>query len=197
VSRDVTAGQERVAPEVRCDDWPLIGREEELALAREVRHTGRGIVFAGVAGVGKSRVAAELVERLAEDNARTLRVAATRSAARIPLGAFGALVPAGDGTDVQTINAVVARVRDEFGGGDPVVLLVDDAHLLDDVSAALLHRLVLEELVRPIVTVRSREPCSDSVVSLWKDGSCRRIESPSRGSILITRAPRSARRVTP
>ena len=160
----------------RCDGWPLVGREEEFALAREVWAAGHGVVLAGVAGVGKSRLATELAEQLGAESGRVVRIAATRSAAHIPLGAFGALVPAGGATDVQTINAVVTHVRDEIGAGLPVMLVVEDAHLLDDVSAALLHRLTLDGLARPVVTVRSHEPCADSIVSLWKDGGCRRME---------------------
>jgi DNA-binding CsgD family transcriptional regulator len=53
------------------------------------------------------------------------------------------------------------------GGG---LLVVDDAHLLDDVSAALVHQLAMADAVDVLVTVRSGEPAPDAVVALWKDG---------------------------
>ena len=51
-----------------------------------------------------------------------------------------------------------------------LLLGVDDAHLLDDASAALVHLLVTSGAASAIVTVRSGEQAPDSVVSLWKDG---------------------------
>ncbi len=154
----------------------MVGREAEIGLARDLFASGHGIVIAGVSGVGKTRLASELsVERAGADTP-LVRVVATRSAASIPLGAFGVLVPAGGGPDVQTVNAIVESVRSERAGRGPVILLVDDAHLLDDASAALLHRMVLEGVGVAIMTVRSRQPCPDPVIALWKEGFCRRVE---------------------
>jgi DNA-binding CsgD family transcriptional regulator len=171
-----TGEQPRVDASLRRGDWPLVGRDAELALATEACAAGDGVVLAGVAGVGKTRLAAELVANAARDGGRVVRVVATRSAASIPLGAFAPLVPSSGGADVQTVNAVVEWVRAQQDGDRPMLLTVDDAHLLDDASAAVLHRLVLDRLALPVVTVRSREPCPDPVVALWKDGPCPRIE---------------------
>ena len=42
-----------------------------------------------------------------------------------------------------------------LGGGRPLVLLVDDAHLLDDASATLVHQLVSSRSAFVIATVRT------------------------------------------
>ncbi|HZE02849.1 MAG TPA: AAA family ATPase [Pseudonocardiaceae bacterium] len=58
--------------------WPLTGRAEELRLIGELLHSRDGplgVVLAGAAGVGKTRLARE-----------ALAVAQQRSAARVPGG---------------------------------------------------------------------------------------------------------------
>lgn len=63
-------------------------------------------------------------------------------------------------------------------GGSPrgLVVGVDDAHLLDEHSAALLGVLVAGARARVVVTVRTGEACADAVTALWKDGGCVRVE---------------------
>jgi DNA-binding CsgD family transcriptional regulator len=157
------------------DVLPLVGRDAELALGRETLADAPGLVVAGLAGVGKTRFAAELVSAVFGADRPVLRIVGTRAAAAIPLGAFGALVPADATPDVLTINALAASLQSSDDHA-PLVMLVDDAHLLDDSSTVLLHRLVLDGSATAVVTVRSREPVSDSVTALWKDGPCRRLE---------------------
>jgi predicted ATPase len=53
---------------------------------------------------------------------------------------------------------------------------VDDAHLLDDASATLVHTLATNGVARVVATVRSGEPTPDPVVALWKDELAVRIE---------------------
>jgi hypothetical protein len=60
-----------------------------------------------------------------------------------------------------------------------LVLGVDDAHLLDDASAALMHLLILRGLAVLLVTVRTGAPAPDSVIALWKDGLARRLDLPA------------------
>ncbi|PBC35518.1 helix-turn-helix transcriptional regulator [Rhodococcus sp. ACS1] len=53
---------------------------------------------------------------------------------------------------------------------------VDDAHLLDDLSAFVVLQLVQRRLAPVVVTVRTGEPVPDALSSLWKDGHLQRIE---------------------
>jgi hypothetical protein len=73
---------------------------------------------------------------------------------------------------VQCHSADALRERAQ---GRPIVLVVDDAHLLDRVSAALVQHLATTAGVLVIATVRSGEPCPDAIVSLWKDCGARRL----------------------
>jgi len=60
--------------------------------------------------------------------------------------------------------------------GRPLLVFVDDAHLLDDGSATLLHQLALSRAATVLATVRSGERAPDAVVALWKDALADRIE---------------------
>ncbi len=107
-------------------------------------------------------------------------VAATRAAASIPFGAVSHLLPPAErlGDDrVETLRRAAALMA-ERGRGRLLVLGVDDAHLLDDASAVLVHQLALRGLAVVLATVRTGEPAPDSVVALWKDGLARRLDLP-------------------
>ena len=57
-----------------------------------------------------------------------------------------------------------------------MVIGVDDAQLLDPVSAALVLHLATSGSAFVLATVRAGEPCPDAIVSLWKDDTARRME---------------------
>ena len=138
--------------------WPLVGREAELRVVSATLSEGStgGLVVAGPAGVGKTRLALEASELAAAEGCAVTWVRATRSAASIPLGAFGALLPPAD-TPLPGGVELLARVRHalaERAAGRRLVLCVDDGQLLDDVSAALVHQLVAAREAFAIVTVR-------------------------------------------
>lgn len=143
---------------------PFVGREAELDQVAAVLAAGRGVVLAGDAGVGKTRLLVEAVERSTSPAMRVLQVRATRSSGVVPLGAFAALVP------VDDTAASLARARDAILARAPAVLAIDDAHALDEPSAALTHQLVSQDGVRVVATVRRGEDAPDAIVALWKDG---------------------------
>jgi DNA-binding NarL/FixJ family response regulator len=67
-------------------------------------------------------------------------------------------------------DAVTAR-----SDGVPIVV-VDDAHLLDDGSAAVIQHLVTGGHARAILTLRGDAVASDAIQVLWKDGYLERLE---------------------
>jgi len=165
----------------RTTRWPLVGRLEELELlAASVIEDSSSWVVAGAAGVGKSRLVVELVDRITDAGIAIATVRATRATATIPFGAFAAWVPDVDLTDdgagpdrLQLLTSLSAALV----GDDPhTVVVVDDAHLLDDGSAALVHHLATSTKVAVVATVRSGEPCPDAVASLWKEALADRVD---------------------
>ena len=162
--------------------WPLIGRDQELEFIDAQLgppRSGRGVVLAGAAGVGKTRLAREALAAWHRRGVATRWVAATASARELPLGAFAAI--AGDlgraPADLlrQAIDALARAAKDRNG----LVIGVDDAHHLDDVSSSLLHQLVQRNTAAVILTLRTGHPAPDAVTALWKDGLLRRLELQS------------------
>jgi DNA-binding NarL/FixJ family response regulator len=146
--------------------WPFVERDEELAA---LAVSTAGVVIAGEAGVGKSRLLSELVEVLQRDGASVVHVGATSALADVPFGLFaGALLGKGaPSTHYEALSATLA----ELAGDRPLdelVIGVDDAHLVDEASAGLL-LLAAGAGARVIATIRDGEPCPDAVTSWWKD----------------------------
>ena len=156
--------------------WPLVGRAEELRfLGTAMRRDGeaRGMVLAGAPGVGKTRLAREVLARVASRGVIVRWAMATASSRKLPLGAFAGLL-ADLGQDQAQVLPRAAEVL--LAGRDRVIVAVDDAHLLDELSASLLHLLVVRQSATVLITVRSGEAAPDAVTALWKDRHLDRLE---------------------
>ncbi len=135
----------------RSPSWPFTGREEELELIRRSLAAGRpGIVVTGPAGCGRTRLALEAIR-----GTDWARVAGTPETRDTPFAAFAHLLP----EDVTLHRAVhlLSGVR---------LLLVDDAHLLDDASAALVHQLAVQGRTRLLVLATDGAPAPGAVTRL-------------------------------
>ena len=146
----------------------MVGRHEELARAAAALDdpAAAGVVIHGAAGVGKSRLAAELLARAGGAGRVVVRARATSASASMPLGPLVHLLPAG----VLDIGDPVARYR-QIVAGLPVgtgrtVLFVDDLHLLDVASAGIVAQLVDGGGVQLVATVRSGSEAPPTVGSM-------------------------------
>jgi DNA-binding CsgD family transcriptional regulator len=160
--------------------WPLCGRGVELQhIAGALTGSDpRGVVLFGFPGVGKTRLAAEGLRLARELGFATSSVVATATTANIPSGALAPLLPPEcmGGTDRFTLLARGCRALADAGGGRPLVLAIDDAHLLDPLSAELVHQAVINLSVVLLATLRSGESAPEAMTSLWKDGLVERLE---------------------
>ncbi|GAA3819583.1 LuxR C-terminal-related transcriptional regulator [Sphaerisporangium flaviroseum] len=155
--------------------WPLIGREAELTrIVGLLRDPGcPAVVLAGPAGAGKTRLVAESASGFAETHA-VVWVHATQAARTLPLGAMAPLLPAAAPGPRANLLAWAMDAIVGSAGGRPIVLVADDAHLLDPASAALVHHLTRQATV--LATLRTGESCPDPVTALWRQDSAERID---------------------
>lgn len=101
----------------------------------------------------------------------------TSAAAAIPLGAVAHSLPAlgtssGPLTLLQRSGVAIADQAESHW----LVLSIDDAHLLDELSVTLMHQLVLTRVACLLLTVRTGKPDPDPVVTLCKSGVAGRLE---------------------
>ncbi|MFF1278381.1 LuxR C-terminal-related transcriptional regulator [Streptomyces marokkonensis] len=132
--------------------WPFTGREDELdVVRRSLSGARRGVVVTGPAGRGKTRLVTE-----AARGTDCLRVTGTPRSRHLPFAAFAPLLP-----EPVTLH----RALHHLSGVR--TLLIDDAHLLDDASAALVHQLAAHGRTRLLVVVTDDEPVPAAVSRLW------------------------------
>ena len=127
-----------------------------------------GAVIAGPVGAGKTTVARAASERLDGPSAW---VTGTVSDQVIPFAALRGLIEV---PDAGKTAAVLRAARESLDGG--LLLIVDDAHLLDNLSATLVYQLAVSGAVRLIVTVDIDEGAPDSIRALQLDNLLPRIE---------------------
>ncbi|MDX1877139.1 LuxR C-terminal-related transcriptional regulator [Mycolicibacterium sp. 141076] len=169
-------------------EWPLHGRAEELrAIETAIRRPdrARGIVLSGAAGVGKTRLAREVVTACRPPG-RSRWIAGTASARSIPLGAFADIASDFGPDPLRRVREVIDGVIGAAPTG-AVVVGVDDAHLLDDLSAFAVHQLVARKLATVVLTLRSGEPAPDAITAIWKDDILERIELQPLSSAAIAK----------
>ncbi|SNT37728.1 hypothetical protein SAMN05216276_10381, partial [Streptosporangium subroseum] len=105
----------------------------------------------GASGIGKTRLGTEAVR-----GTEHVMVAGTPGARSIPLAAFAHLLP--DTISLHQAAKALRAVR---------VLVVDDAHLLDDASATLVHHLAVHGRTRLLVLARPDGGAPEAVSRLW------------------------------
>ncbi|MFJ9033699.1 AAA family ATPase [Streptomyces sp. NPDC102274] len=160
--------------------WPLTGRDEILSeLISQLEHPdGPCLLITGPAGVGKTRLARELLSRTDASPGQVMAASATESTAQIPFGALAHLLPATwpsvDGRPNLLRVLADALLADADGGQR--ILLVDDAHLLDEGSAALLLHLAVRGGTQIVLTARSGVAMPDAIEALVRGNYAVRVD---------------------
>jgi DNA-binding CsgD family transcriptional regulator/tetratricopeptide (TPR) repeat protein len=134
-----------------------------------------GVLICGASGVGKSRIAREVLSAAASEGYETRWTVGSSSAQGIPLGAFTAWAPSGVTDTVQLLRGVVESLTGASSGAK-VIVGVDDVHLLDDLSTFVLHQIVQRGAVKVILTLRDGAPIPPVVQEIWKVAQFDRLD---------------------
>ena len=131
----------------------LVGRQTELAALLKAVDDGGCAIVDGESGTGKTRLLLEVVGRLSASGRRSELTAA--GVARVPFAPFAHLLDSASAPAQDLIEQMV-RVRQAIRqlAADGGVLLVDDAHLLDEGSTAMLHHLAHRREVPMVLAMR-------------------------------------------
>ncbi len=161
---------------------PFVGRQRELSELLEAVAARRPVAVVGRRGMGRTRLSAEAADRATVEHACTvLRVLGRDAAARIPLGAMAEVIGAVRPTDSPATGAaspsdvpdrIVAAVRQlrDFAAERSALVVVDDAHLLDDASTTLLQQVAADREIGLLATCElvALDRC-ELVRAVWKD----------------------------
>ena len=142
----------------------MVGRvEEQRFIIDAIADAARpGVLVAGRAGVGKTRLIHEVLQ--ATHGHHFEWITASESIRPLPFGAFAQLLPNNlaevDQVDLLSILGQQLRYRAE---GRPIVLVVDDVHLLDGLSAGFIDYVAARGLATVLLTLRSGSPIPDAL----------------------------------
>ena len=169
--------------------WPLAGRTKELDTVEGLLDaTGSRAVFLfGPAGVGKTRIATELRVRAEMRGTATFRILGTATASGIPFAAVAHLLPhqpepslvkstQGDTSNEAAflVGSVQQSIRAHMDG--QAIVFVDDAHLLDSLSATIVSALIANGDARVIATFRAGEQLHDGLATALRSGEAVRVD---------------------
>jgi DNA-binding CsgD family transcriptional regulator/energy-coupling factor transporter ATP-binding protein EcfA2 len=146
-----------------------VARNDEIRQALAALDDGsefRGVALLGDSGVGKSTLARALGD-VAESDRRTVRfVLGTQTGGVVPLGAFSRSVTVDSAHEPVTMLAAAHKALERE---ENLVVVVDDAQLLDPLSATLVYQLAASGSARLVVTIRSGDAAPDAVTALLKE----------------------------
>jgi DNA-binding CsgD family transcriptional regulator len=161
------------------EHWGFVGRADELTrlTTAATLDSHRGLILSGSAGIGKSRLLHEAVAELPAEHYAVYCASANIASSGLPFGGLAQILPADPPAGLSPAGLLRWAVDGLHAesGDRPMVLAIDDAHLLDPPSAALAHLLVREGATL-LGTLRTAEPVPTPISALWTEGLLGHVE---------------------
>ncbi|MBT2595496.1 LuxR C-terminal-related transcriptional regulator [Arthrobacter sp. ISL-72] len=137
-----------------------------------------GILIVGEHGAGKSFVAQRALEQLGEDFA-VIQIRGSSISSTLPYGALSVLLHELDSADVEhplmVLRGLTQLLRNR-AQGRTIVLFVDNAHELDELSAMMIAQLSVGGHVRLLAACGDLPNVGGDIMGLWKDDLLRRVD---------------------
>ncbi len=153
-------------------NWALVPRRAVDDVLERLNGGASGVALIGNEGVGKTTLAGQVAEGLGRGE--PVWVVGTLAQSSVPFGAFGPLLEI---QDAGKPAALLQSAADSLlAHADSAPIIVDNARLLDLLSASLVYRLAQQAAGPLIVTVRSVLRAPQVVSALWNDGLLARVD---------------------
>lgn len=164
----------------------LVGREEEIGILESVLADpgAPGVLLSGPPGVGRTRLLHEALRLGGRVGLHSFRITGSSAVEGIPLGALAHVLPPvpGEPNGFALLQHALTALR---GDGDRSLVAVDDAHLLDELTVAVLQQLVLGDDAVVVATEPSgrcpSDPGSAGPVRVLRDEMRRVTVAPLAG----------------
>ncbi|MBF4993020.1 helix-turn-helix transcriptional regulator [Arthrobacter gandavensis] len=140
----------------------------------------RGSIVLAPEGMGKSALAEEVLRRL-EGIVTPYRIHSSPVLARIPYGALTPFMERAAAEDMDSPLTVLRNIRRFFrvraeAGDAQALLVVEDAHHLDEASSHVLVQLAMSGELRLLILSRARSTNIQELLSLARDGLLSRLD---------------------
>ena len=157
--------------------WVTAPPDPALELVEHGVCTQAGAALVGPVGVGKSTLARRAAEQLSAQFRRVDWVRVTASPPDVPFAAYEHLI---DVPETGKTATVLTAARESLGDGR--LLVVDDAHHLDALSAALTYQLAVSGAAQLVLTAAVDDgPAPAEITALWQDGLVARVDVQPAG----------------
>lgn len=171
----------------------FIGRDALLDRVGGLLAEGGNVLLRGSAGVGKTRLAAELLTTDVLDGRATDRVMASSGLADVQLGTLGPLAVEMGVSRAEPSELIGWFLRRWRGAqrAEPAILWLDDAQHTDALSAAIVRHAVTTEAVQLVATWRRPAPLVDDLAALVTEGLVTTVDVPPLDDVAARQLARS------